>query len=171
VNKKAGEMGAEWNTNLYDAKHDFVWKYGADVVSLLDPRPGERILDLGCGTGHLTAQIAESGAKVLGVDRSAEMVAAARLAYPNLEFEISDATNLKFNYNFDAVSRMRRCTGFMNPCACSKECGERCALAGDSSRNWGAGKISARCKKRLIAFWWTLERRSREKCAPGTTRA
>jgi len=103
VNKKPGEMDAEWNANLYDAKHDFVWKYGADVVSLLDPRPGERILDLGCGTGHLTSQIAESGAKVLGVDRSAEMVAAARLAYPNLKFEISDATNLTFHDEFDAV--------------------------------------------------------------------
>jgi trans-aconitate methyltransferase len=93
----------EWNANLYDAKHDFVWKYGADVVSLLDPRAGERILDLGCGTGHLTAQIAESGAEVTGVDRSAEMVAAARLAYPKLKFEISDATNLSFQEEFDAV--------------------------------------------------------------------
>jgi len=103
VNKKVREEGAEWNANLYDAKHDFVWKYGSDVVSLLDPRAGERILDLGCGTGHLTAQIAESGAQVTGVDRSAEMVAAARLAYPNFKFEISGATNLKFREEFDAV--------------------------------------------------------------------
>jgi len=88
---------------LYDAKHDFVWKYGADVVSLLDPRAGERIMDLGCGTGHLTAQIAESGAQVTGVDRSAEMVAAARLAYPNLKFEVSDARNLAYREEFDAV--------------------------------------------------------------------
>jgi trans-aconitate methyltransferase len=103
VNEKAKEAGAEWNANLYDAKHDFVWKYGSDVVSLLDPRAGERILDLGCGTGHLTAQIAESGAKVTGVDRSAKMVAAARLAYPKLKFEISDATSLSFHEEFDAV--------------------------------------------------------------------
>ena len=79
VNEKVKETGAEWNDKLYDAKHDFVWKYGSDVVSLLDPQAGEPILDLGCGTGHLTAQIAESGARVTGVDRSAEMVAAARL--------------------------------------------------------------------------------------------
>ena len=97
------ETGAEWNANLYDAKHDFVWKYGSDVVSLLDPRAGECILDLGCGTGHLTARISEFGAQVTGVDRSAEMVAAARLAYPNLKFEISDARKLQFRDEFDAV--------------------------------------------------------------------
>jgi trans-aconitate methyltransferase len=103
VDERVREAGAEWDARLYDAKHDFVWKYGSDVVSLLDPRAGERILDLGCGTGHLTAQIAESGAHVTGVDRSAEMVAAARLKYPNLKFEISDARNLTFRDEFDAV--------------------------------------------------------------------
>jgi trans-aconitate methyltransferase len=103
VNEKVKETGAEWNAKLYDAKHDFVWKYGSDVVSLLDPQAGERILDLGCGTGHLTAQIAESGARVTGVDRSVEMVAAARLAYPNVKFEIADARDLPFRGEFDAV--------------------------------------------------------------------
>ena len=92
-----------WNANLYDAKHDFVWKYGSDVVSLLAPQPGERILDLGCGTGHLSAQIAESGARVLGVDRSHEMIQAARQAYPKLKFEVADATELTFDGEFDAV--------------------------------------------------------------------
>ena len=103
MNEKVKEAGTEWNAKLYDTKHDFVWKYGSDVVSLLDPQAGERILDLGCGTGHLTAQIAESGARVSGVDRSAGMVAAARLAYPNLKFEIADARNLPFQGEFDAV--------------------------------------------------------------------
>jgi trans-aconitate methyltransferase len=103
VSEKVRLVGAEWNAKLYDAKHDFVWKYGSDLVSLLDPQAGERILDLGCGTGHLTAQIAESGARVTGVDRSAEMVAAARLAYPNLKFEIADARNRTCHGEFDAV--------------------------------------------------------------------
>ena len=89
MNEKVREAGAEWDAKLYNAKHEFVWKYGSDVVALLDPRADERILDLGCGTGHLTAQIAASGARATGVDRSAEMVAAARLAYPNLRFEIN----------------------------------------------------------------------------------
>jgi trans-aconitate methyltransferase len=94
---------ASWDAKLYNAKHDFVWKYGADLVSLLNPRAGESILDLGCGTGHLTAQIAESGAQVTGADRSVEMVAAARAAYPKLKFEIADARNLAYHEEFDAV--------------------------------------------------------------------
>jgi trans-aconitate methyltransferase len=93
----------EWNANLYDAKHAFVWKYGADLVPLLAPQTDERILDIGCGTGHLTAQIADSGARVLGVDRSPEMVAAARKAYPHLQFEEADARDLPFRAEFDAV--------------------------------------------------------------------
>ena len=103
MGERVREAGAAWDAKLYDAKHDFVWKYGSDVVSLLDPRAGERILDLGCGTGHLTAQIAESGARVTGVDLSAEMVVAARSAYPNLKFEVSDARELSFRDEFDAV--------------------------------------------------------------------
>src|ERR1700739_4422514 len=101
MNDKASK--AVWDAKLYDAKHDFVWKYGSDLVSLLDPRAAERILDLGCGTGHLAARIAESGAEVTGVDQSAEMVAAARVAYPNLKFEVADARQLSFRDEFDAV--------------------------------------------------------------------
>lgn len=103
MSEKVREKDKRWDAGLYNAKHDFVWKYGADVVSLLAPAPGERILDLGCGTGHLTSQIAESGAKVTGVDRSAEMVGAARQAYPHLNFEIADARDLSFHEEFDAV--------------------------------------------------------------------
>ena len=103
MTEKKLQTSADWNANLYNAKHDFVWKFGSDVVSLLAPQAGERILDLGCGTGHLTAQIAESGAEAIGVDRSAQMVAAARSAYPNLKFETVDARKLSFDEKFDAV--------------------------------------------------------------------
>jgi trans-aconitate methyltransferase len=95
--------GSDWNANLYDAKHTFVWKFGADLICLLAPQPGERILDVGCGTGHLTSQIAELGTQVVGVDQSREMVRAASTAYPNLKFEVADARNLSFCDEFDAV--------------------------------------------------------------------
>src|SRR3979411_1021917 len=93
---KSEQHSAEWNANLYDAKHAFVWKFGADLVQLLAPQPGERILDIGCCTGHLSRQIADSGARVLGVDRSSAMVNAARNAYPDLQFEVVDARNLSY---------------------------------------------------------------------------
>jgi trans-aconitate methyltransferase len=92
-----------WNTALYDGKNAFVWKHGAGVVELLDPQPGERILDLGCGTGHLTKQISDSGATVVGVDKSTSMIEEAQRLYPKLRFEISDATHLKYEQEFDAV--------------------------------------------------------------------
>ena len=93
----------QWNTGLYDEKHSFVWKYGATLIDLLAPRPGERILDLGCGTGHLTARMAEAGADVVGIDSSSEMVAEARRLYPHLRFEVADARDFDLGDSFDAV--------------------------------------------------------------------
>jgi len=92
-----------WDAGLYDNRHAFVWKHGESLVALLAPRPGERILDLGCGTGHLTARIAETGATVVGLDHSAEMLEQARLAYPRLEFVQADARTFTFAESFDAV--------------------------------------------------------------------
>jgi trans-aconitate methyltransferase len=103
MSDKTKDREAAWNPQLYDQKHSYVWQYGADLLSLLAPMPGERILDLGCGTGHLTSKLAESSAKVLGMDRSEEMIQAARKAYPQLEFEVRDARDLKFTQEFDAV--------------------------------------------------------------------
>jgi trans-aconitate methyltransferase len=96
-------QGSQWNAGLYDDKHSFVWKMAAGVLDLLEAKPGERILDLGCGTGHLTSQIAEKGAKVLGVDRSATMVQQAREKYPALQFEVMDAREISFAEPFHAV--------------------------------------------------------------------
>jgi trans-aconitate methyltransferase len=95
--------GKPWDPALYDGAHSFVWKAGADLLTLLAARPGERVLDLGCGTGHLTRQIAESGAAVVGVDSSAAMIEEARRAYPQLRFELGDAMGLRVLEPFDAV--------------------------------------------------------------------
>jgi trans-aconitate methyltransferase len=103
MNEMPQERRSTWNADLYDAKHAFVWKFGADLLPLLAPRTGERILDIGCGTGHLTAQIARSGAQVVGVDRSPEMAGAARTGYPHLRFEVADARSLPYRAEFDAV--------------------------------------------------------------------
>jgi trans-aconitate methyltransferase len=92
-----------WNPRLYDDKHAFVFKYGEDLVSLLAPRQGERILDLGCGTGYLAHLIASAGAAVTGIDNAAGMIEKARAAYPDIEFQFGSATDLHFDDPFDAV--------------------------------------------------------------------
>ena len=98
-----GTNPKSWDAALYDSKHSFVWRYGAELIELLAPQRGERILDLGCGTGHLTHRIAQSGAKVIGLDRSPAMLAEARRNYPELRLVAADATRFEFAAPFDAV--------------------------------------------------------------------
>jgi len=92
-----------WDPQRYQGGHSYVWKFGAGLLELLGPQPGERILDLGCGTGQLTAEIAKSGAQVLGIDKSEEMLREARQNYPELTFVQGDATAMRFKDPFDAV--------------------------------------------------------------------
>jgi trans-aconitate methyltransferase len=92
-----------WNPGQYRERTSFVAAGGLPVVDLLDPRPGERILDLGAGTGELTQAIAARGADVVGFDASEAMVTAARAAYPALRFELGDAQALPYEAAFDAV--------------------------------------------------------------------
>lgn len=93
----------KWDTALYEGKHAFVWQYGEELLQLLSPQPGEQILDLGCGTGQLTAQIADAGAVVLGIDSDATMVETAKQNYPHLQFAIADARDFQGDEHFDAV--------------------------------------------------------------------
>lgn len=93
----------KWNPGLYDDRHNFVFKFGEDVVRLLDPRQGERILDLGCGTGYLTNMIAQAGARVTGIDASAAMIGRAQAAYPDLDFRCASATEFQPDTPVDAV--------------------------------------------------------------------
>jgi trans-aconitate methyltransferase len=92
-----------WDTALYEGRHSFVWESGNELVDLLQPTVGERILDLGCGTGQLTSRIAEAGASVLGVDASPEMIGQARQNFPKLSFSLQDGEKLGFASEFDAV--------------------------------------------------------------------
>lgn len=93
----------DWNPASYDEKNSFVWKLGSEVVELLSPQAGERILDLGCGTGHLTNQIAARGATVVGLDKSSAMIEQARQLYPEIQFVVAEGTGFTFDEPFDAV--------------------------------------------------------------------
>ena len=96
-------MNSAWNPTLYDDRAAFVSALASDLVLWLRPREGESILDLGCGTGTLTAQIARQGARVLGIDRSLEMIESAREKYSDLSFEVADGQALTYSAEFDAV--------------------------------------------------------------------
>jgi trans-aconitate methyltransferase len=96
-------MTTTWDATAYDSRHAYVFRFGAGLIGDLKPEPGERILDLGCGTGHLTNEIAGAGAEVLGIDKSAEMIAQARSNYPQLRFEVADAAEYRTGERFDAV--------------------------------------------------------------------
>lgn len=90
-----------WTSETYRKNAAYVPALGAAVLELLSPRPGERILDLGCGEGSLTERIAAAGASVVGVDVSEEMVAGARAR--GLDARVMDAVRLPFDGEFDAV--------------------------------------------------------------------
>jgi SAM-dependent methyltransferase len=90
-----------WDPEQYARDAGFVAELGQPVVDLLDPRPGERILDLGCGNGELTARIAALGCGVVGVDGSPEQIAAARAR--GLDARVMDGERLDFDGEFDAV--------------------------------------------------------------------
>ena len=92
-----------WNSALYEKSHAFVFGYGQGLVELLAPHAGEAILDLGCGTGQLTNQIAQSGARVTGLDHSETMLETARQNYPALTFMQGNATSFALDENCDAV--------------------------------------------------------------------
>ncbi len=90
-----------WDPERYARTARFVAELGMPVVELLAPRPGERILDLGCGDGYLTARLAALGCDVLGVDASAAQVEAARRA--GVRADTMRAEDLAFESAFDAV--------------------------------------------------------------------
>ncbi len=94
---------ADWNAQTYDERHSWVWKRGEGVVELLAPRKGERILDLGCGTAHLTARIAASGAEVLGLDASPAMIGKAKAEHPGLDLRVADGRDFRLEAPVDAV--------------------------------------------------------------------
>lgn len=94
----------QWDAESYQEHFSFVPRYGQDVLGLLKVMDGMSVLDLGCGNGALTAELAGMGADVTGVDASEEMVRLARKNYPHIRFIRQDAVCLqKLDEKFDAV--------------------------------------------------------------------
>nr|WP_277622613.1 class I SAM-dependent methyltransferase [Sphingomonas telluris] len=92
---------SSWDAADYARIGRFVSDLGEAALDLLDPQPGERILDVGCGDGALTHKIIERGAEVIGVDNSPELVAAARAI--GIEVLEMDAADMTFAAEFDAA--------------------------------------------------------------------
>jgi trans-aconitate methyltransferase len=90
-----------WNTTAYAANGRFVAKMATAVVELLAPLAGEQILDVGCGDGALTQQLADTGAILTGVDASPTMVAAARER--GLTVDHHPVQALPYDSQFDAA--------------------------------------------------------------------
>jgi SAM-dependent methyltransferase len=98
---KAPASAPAWDPALYAANAGFVPALGNVVLEWLAPKPGERILDLGCGDGVLTLKIAAAGAQVEGLDGDAAMVEASRKR--GLSVRHLDARRLDDAARFDAV--------------------------------------------------------------------
>ncbi len=90
-----------WNAERYAEHAHFVSALGQPVLDLLKVRPGEKILDLGCGDGVLTEKIAVLGAEVVGVDNSPDMTQVAQAR--GLDARVVNAYHLDFIREFDAV--------------------------------------------------------------------
>ena len=92
---------SRWDAADYAKVGAFVAELGGAALDLLDPKPGERILDVGCGEGTLSLKIIDRGAEVIGVDNSPEMVEAARAK--GVFAQLVDAADMTFDREFDAA--------------------------------------------------------------------
>lgn len=100
--EKTGTAAAQrWSPDTYEDNVRFVSDLGAGVLEWLDPKPGERILDLGCGDGVLTIKLMESGANVVGADASENFIQAAHKR--GIDARLIDGHALTFEQEFDAV--------------------------------------------------------------------
>jgi SAM-dependent methyltransferase len=92
---------SKWDAANYARVGAFVAELGGAALDLLDPQPGERIVDVGCGEGTLTRKIVARGATVLGIDNSPEMIAAARAN--GIDAVLMGAADMPFAGEFDAA--------------------------------------------------------------------
>lgn len=96
-------MNITWDAENYRQGFSFVPSYGEDVMSLLTVTEGSHVVDLGCGNGRLTSQLAQKGYRVLGIDASEDMLSLAKEEYPELAFQQGDAITFKLDEPQDAI--------------------------------------------------------------------
>jgi len=87
--------------DMYESCISIITEFGMPIIEMLDPKPGEKIVDVGCGTGVLTREIAEHGCEVIGLDKSPEMIVAATAL--GVDARLADGTEFSENMLFDAV--------------------------------------------------------------------
>lgn len=99
-----------WNPEDYAEHSSAQFKWGKELIELLNLKGNESLLDIGCGDGKITELISKklSSGKVVGVDSSKDMIRFARQKYTNdkfenLSFELKDACNLGYENEFDIV--------------------------------------------------------------------
>jgi trans-aconitate methyltransferase len=103
-------MDVQWDAGDYSGNSSGQLRWGLELLDRLSFRGDERVLDVGCGDGRITAEIATRVPKgsVVGVDKSEEMICFAeshfsKQAFPNLTFEVRDACHFNFRKEFDVV--------------------------------------------------------------------
>jgi trans-aconitate 2-methyltransferase len=108
--RTAGAAMTEWNARDYDQISALQKAMADESLASLTLEGGERVLDIGCGNGKITAEIAARlpRGSVLGVDPSSDMIAYASQHYAqanqaNLRFAVADVRQLPFRNEFDLV--------------------------------------------------------------------
>jgi SAM-dependent methyltransferase len=94
----------DWGVGDYELTADELMPFSEIVVAEAAPQPGERVLDLGCGTGNVSALAARAGAQAVGIDPATRLVEVARERVPEAEFVVGGAEDLPFDdASFDCV--------------------------------------------------------------------
>ena len=143
---------SKWDAADYARVGAFVAELGAAALDLLDPQPGEHILDVGCGEGTLTQKIVERGATVLGIDNSPEMVEAAkakghrRAGHGRGRDAVPGRVRRRFLQR-DAALGARQGAGR------GGDLHSRCTPAGASPARWAATATSPGCARRSTPSW------------------
>ena len=145
----------------------FVAELGGAALDLLDPQPGERILDVGCGEGTLTTKIMERGATVLGIDNSPEMIAAARAKGVDARADAMPTT-CSFSPSSTRPSPTRRCIGCWTRSRRRARFSARSSPAAASPARWAARAISRGCARRSTKSWSSAATCRRSRRATGT---